>query len=848
MAEGEKLIPINIEDEMKSAYIDYSMSVIVSRALPDVRDGMKPVHRRVLFGMHELGIRATGAHKKSARIVGEVLGKYHPHGDTSVYDAMVRMAQEWSLRYLLVDGQGNFGSVDGDSPAAMRYTEARMQRISEDMLADIDKDTVDHQLNFDDTLKEPTVLPTRIPGLLINGASGIAVGMATNMPPHNLTEVVDGIQAYIDNPEIDIDGLMEHVKAPDFPTGGVIYGYDGVKDAFHTGRGRIVMRAKSSFEEVGGRECIIVNEIPYQVNKADMIKKTADLINDKKIEGISNIRDESDRNGMRIVYILKRDAIPNIVLNTLFKYTALQSSFSVNNIALVKGRPQMLNLKDLIHYFVEHRHEVVVRRTEYLLRKANERAHILEGLIIASDNIDEVIRLIRASSNADAAKAALIKAFELSEIQAKAIVEMRLRQLTGLEQDKLRTEYEELMKTIEDYQDILANKERRMNIIKEELQEIQTKYGDERRSVIEYAGGDVSITDLIPDEQVVLTISHAGYIKRTSLAEYKTQNRGGVGQKASATRNEDFLEHLFVGTNHQYMLFFTQKGKCFWMRVFEIPEGSKTSKGRAIQNLINIEPDDKVMAFICTQDLKDEEYVNSRYVIMATKKGQVKKTPLEQYSRPRTNGINAITIKEGDELLEAKLTTGDSQVMLAVKSGKAIRFEEEKTRPMGRNASGVRGIRLADDADEVVGMIAINDTASEILVVSENGYGKRSSIEDYRITNRGGKGVKTISVTDKTGKLVAIKNVIDSDDLMIINKSGIAIRMAVDSLRVMGRATQGVRLIKVREDDSIAAVAKVMREDDPELDESLQDADSQNTPVDVSGAETTAEQTSTEEE
>ena len=608
------------------------------------------------------------------------------------------------------------------------------------------------------------------------------------------------------------------------------------------------MRAKSSFEEVGGRECIIVNEIPYQVNKADMIKKTADLINDKKIEGISNIRDESDRNGMRIVYILKRDAIPNIVLNTLFKYTALQSSFSVNNIALVKGRPQMLNLKDLIHYFVEHRHEVVVRRTEYLLRKANERAHILEGLIIASDNIDEVIRLIRASSNADAAKSALIKAFELSEIQAKAIVEMRLRQLTGLEQDKLRTEYEELMKTIEDYQDILANKERRMNIIKEELQEIQTKYGDERRSVIEYAGGDVSITDLIPDEQVVLTISHAGYIKRTSLAEYKTQNRGGVGQKASATRNEDFLEHLFVGTNHQYMLFFTQKGKCFWMRVFEIPEGSKTSKGRAIQNLINIEPDDKVMAFICTQDLKDEEYVNSRYVIMATKKGQVKKTPLEQYSRPRTNGINAITIKEGDELLEAKLTTGDSQVMLAVKSGKAIRFEEEKTRPMGRNASGVRGIRLADDADEVVGMIAINDTASEILVVSENGYGKRSSIEDYRITNRGGKGVKTISVTDKTGKLVAIKNVIDSDDLMIINKSGIAIRMAVDSLRVMGRATQGVRLIKVREDDSIAAVAKVMREDDPELDESLQDEDSQNTPVDVSGAEATAEQTSTEEE
>jgi DNA gyrase subunit A len=848
MAEGEKLIPINIEDEMKSAYIDYSMSVIVSRALPDVRDGMKPVHRRVLFGMHELGIRATGAHKKSARIVGEVLGKYHPHGDTSVYDAMVRMAQEWSLRYLLVDGQGNFGSVDGDSPAAMRYTEARMQRISEDMLADIDKDTVDHQLNFDDTLKEPTVLPTRVPGLLINGASGIAVGMATNMPPHNLTEVIDGIQAYIEDPEIDIDGLMQYVKAPDFPTGGIIYGYDGVKDAFHTGRGRIVMRAKSSFEEVGGRECIIVNEIPYQVNKADMIKKTADLVNDKKIEGISNIRDESDRNGMRIVYILKRDAIPNIVLNTLFKYTALQSSFSVNNIALVKGRPQMLNLKDLIHYFVEHRHEVVVRRTEYLLKKANERAHILEGLIIASDNIDEVIRLIRASANADEAKAALIKAFKLSEVQAKAIVEMRLRQLTGLEQDKLRTEYEELMKTIEDYQDILANKERRMTIIKEELQEIQTKYGDERRSVIEYAGGDVSITDLIPDEQVVLTISHAGYIKRTSLAEYKTQNRGGVGQKASATRNEDFLEHLFVGTNHQYMLFFTQKGKCFWMRVFEIPEGSKTSKGRAIQNLINIEPDDKVMAFICTQDLKDEEYVNSRYVIMATKKGQVKKTPLEQYSRPRTNGINAITIKDGDELLEAKLTLGDSQVMLAVKSGKAIRFEEEKTRPMGRNASGVRGIRLSDEKDEVVGMIAINDPSSEILVVSENGYGKRSSIEDYRITNRGGKGVKTISVTEKTGQLVAIKNVTDTDDLMIINKSGIAIRMAVDSLRVMGRATQGVRLIKVREDDSIAAVAKVMKDDDEELDETLLDADGEIIAVEIEDKENGTPIANSEEE
>ncbi|MCH7784819.1 MAG: DNA gyrase subunit A [Bacteroidetes bacterium] len=814
MVEGEKLIPINIEDEMKSAYIDYSMSVIVSRALPDVRDGMKPVHRRVLFGMHELGIRATGAHKKSARIVGEVLGKYHPHGDTSVYDAMVRMAQHWSLRYMLVDGQGNFGSIDGDSPAAMRYTEARMQKISEDMLADIDKDTVDHKLNFDDTLKEPTVLPTRVPGLLINGASGIAVGMATNMPPHNINEVIDGTIAYIENSDIDIDGLMQYIKAPDFPTGGIIYGYEGVKDAFHTGRGRIIIRGKTHFEEVNGRECIIVTEVPYQVNKAEMIKKTADLVNDKKIDGISNIRDESDRKGMRIVYILRRDAIPNIVLNMLYKYTALQSSFSVNNICLVKGRPRLLNLKELIHYFVEHRHVVVVRRTEYLLRKAKERAHILEGLIIASDNIDEVIRLIRASTNADEARAKLTKAFKLSDIQTKAIVEMRLRQLTSLEQDKLRTEYEDLMNTIEDYVDILAKKERRMKIIVEELNEIKNKYGDERRSVIEYAGGDVSITDLIPDEKVVITISHAGYIKRTSLSEYKKQHRGGYGKKASSTRNEDFLEHIFVGTNHQYMLFFTQKGKCFWMRVFEIPEGSRTSKGRAIQNLINIGQDDKVKAFICTQDLKDEEYINSHYVIMATIKGQVKKTPLEQYSRPRINGINAITIREGDELLEAKLTTGDSQIMIAVRTGKAIRFEEEKTRPMGRNASGVRGIRLGAENDRVIGMIAVDDFESDILVVSENGYGKRSKIGDYRITNRGGKGVKTINITKKTGKLVAIKNVNDSDDLMIINKSGVAIRLAVATLRVMGRATQGVRLIKVRENDAIAAVAKVVHEEE----------------------------------
>ena len=814
MAEGEKLIPINIEDEMKSAYIDYSMSVIVSRALPDVRDGLKPVHRRVLYGMHELGIRSSTAYKKSARIVGEVLGKYHPHGDTSVYDTMVRMAQEWSLRYLLIDGQGNFGSVDGDSPAAMRYTEARMQKMSEDLLADIDKDTVDHQLNFDDTLKEPTVLPTRVPNLLVNGTSGIAVGMATNMPPHNLTEVINGTIQYIDNNDITIDELMQYVKAPDFPTGGTIYGYDGVRDAFHTGRGRVVLRAKANIEEVNGRECIIVNEIPYQVNKAEMIRKTADLINDKKIEGISNIRDESDRKGMRIVYILKRDAIPNIVLNKLFKYTALQSSFSVNNIALVKGRPQLLNLKELIHHFVEHRHDVVVRRTQYELRKAEERAHILEGLIIASDNIDEVIALIRSSSNADEARNKLIEKFELTEIQAKAIVEMRLRQLTGLEQDKLRGEYDELVKTIADLKDILDKKDRRMTIIKEELEQIKDKYGDERRSNIEYAGGNFSIEDMIPNEKVVVTISHAGYIKRTPLAEYKTQNRGGVGQKATTTRNEDFLEHLFVGTNHQYMLFFTQKGKCFWMRVYEIPEGSKTAKGRAIQNLINIEQDDKVKAFINTQDLKDEEYINNHYVIMATKQGQVKKTALEQYSRPRANGINAITVKDGDELLEAKLTNGESEILLAVKSGKAIRFEESKTRPMGRNASGVRGITLNGPQDEVIGMVSVSDASSDILVVSANGYGKRSSLEDYRATNRGGKGVKTISVTEKTGELVAIKNVSDDNDLMIINKSGIAIRMSVDSLRVMGRATQGVKLINLKGDDSIAAVAKVMKEED----------------------------------
>jgi len=826
MSEGEKLIPINIEDEMKSAYIDYSMSVIVSRALPDVRDGLKPVHRRVLYGMYDLGVTSRSAHKKSARIVGEVLGKYHPHGDTSVYDAMVRMAQEWSMRYLLVDGQGNFGSVDGDSPAAMRYTEARMKKISEEIMADIEKETVDFQLNFDDTLYEPKVMPTRVPTLLVNGATGIAVGMATNMPPHNLTEVINGTLAYLDNNDIEVDELMNHIKAPDFPTGGVIYGYEGVREAFKTGRGRIVMRAKVGFEEVDGRESIIVTEIPYQVNKADMIKRTADLVNEKKIEGIANIRDESDRNGMRIVYILKRDATPNVVLNTLYKYTQLQSSFSVNNIALVKGRPQMLNLKDMIHYFIEHRHDVVVRRTQFELRKAEERAHILEGLIIASDNIDEVIALIRGSKNTEEARDKLIERFNLSDIQARAIVEMRLRQLTGLEQDKLRAEYEELMKLIEHLKALLADINLRTALIKEELEEIREKYGDERRSQIEYSGGDVSIEDLIADENVVITISHAGYIKRTNLTEYKTQNRGGVGQKSAGTRDQDFLEHMYVATNHQYMMFFTQKGKCFWMRVYEIPEGSKTAKGRAIQNLVNIESDDKVKAFICTQDLKDQDYIQKHNLVMVTKQGQVKKTSLEKYSKPRVNGVAAITIKEGDELLEAKLTNGESQIILAVKSGKLVRFEETKTRPMGRTASGVRGITLKDDTDEVIGMVTVdkeNINDSQILVVTENGYGKRTKLVDedgedvYRITNRGGKGVKTLNITEKTGKLISINAVTDADDLMIINKSGLTIRMAIEDLRVMGRATQGVRLINLKGKDSIAAVTKVMKDDAEEV-------------------------------
>ncbi|MBT5404260.1 MAG: DNA gyrase subunit A [Crocinitomicaceae bacterium] len=860
MAEGERIIPVSIEEEMKSAYIDYSMSVIVSRALPDVRDGLKPVHRRVLYGMQDLGVFSNRPYKKSARIVGEVLGKYHPHGDTSVYDTMVRMAQNWSLRYPMVDGQGNFGSVDGDSPAAMRYTEARLRKIAEEMLADLDKETVDFRPNFDDSLSEPTVLPARIPNLLVNGASGIAVGMATNMPPHNLTEVINGTIAYIDNRDIDVAGLMEYVKAPDFPTGGTIYGYEGVKAAFEEGRGRVVIRGTSTFEEIReGREAIIVSEIPYMVNKADMIKKTADLVNDKKIDGISDIRDESDRTGMRIVYELKRDAIPNVVLNKLYKYTALQSSFSVNNIALVHGKPVALNLRDMIHHYVEHRHEVVVRRTKYELRKAEERAHILEGLIIASDNIDEVIALIRASKSPEEAREKLIERFELSDLQSRAIVEMRLRQLTGLEQDKLRTEYNELIEKITDLKDILGNEGRRMLIIKTELEEIRDKYGDERRSTIEYSASEMRIEDLIPDEEVVVTISHAGYIKRTSLAEYKVQHRGGVGSKGSNTRDKDFLEHLFVATNHNYLLIFTQKGKCFWMRVFEVPEGNKISKGRAIQNLVNIEPDDKVMAYINTGDVKSEEYikrpatqedvdsglanavdelVDRHYIVMCTRKGVIKKTALEAYSRPRTNGINAIGIREGDELLEAKLTNGSNEILLAVNSGRAIRFNEKKVRAMGRTASGVRGVDVGP-GNNVIGMVCVeNESSDTILVVSEKGYGKRTFLNDpedgepiYRITNRGGKGVKTLNVTDKTGDLCSIKIVSDDDDLMIITKSGITIRMHVESMRTMGRATQGVRLINLRGSDEIASVAKVEKSDDDESD-----VDEEGNPIDSENA------------
>lgn len=812
--EEGRIVKVNIENQMKSAYIDYSMSVIVSRALPDVRDGLKPVHRRILYGMFDLGILSNRPYKKSARIVGEVLGKYHPHGDTSVYDAMVRMAQTWSMRYPLVDGQGNFGSIDNDSPAAMRYTEARLRKLAEEMIDDINKDTIDFQLNFDDTLEEPTVLPAKVPNLLINGTSGIAVGMATNMAPHNLGEVVDGCIAYIDNNDISISGLMEFIKAPDFPTGGIIYGYDGVREAYETGRGRIVQRGEAVVETTSsGKEQIIVTSVPYQVNKAEMIKKTADLINDKKIEGIVDLRDESDRNGIRIVYDLKRDAVTNVVLNKLYQMTPLQTSFSINNIALVNGRPVQLNLKDIVRHFVDHRHDVVTRRTQYELNEAEKRAHILEGLLVALDHLDEVISLIRASQTPEEAREGLMTRFGLTDLQAKAILDLRLQRLVGLEREKIKTEYEELILKIEQYKKILADKELRMNIIKNELLEIKAKYNDERRSTIEFTATDFRIEDTIPDDDVVLTISHLGYVKRTPLTEYRVQARGGRGAKGTSTRDEDFLEHLFIASNHNYLLLFTEKGKCYWLRVFEIPEGSRTSKGRAIQNLINIEPDDKIRAFINTKDLKDENYVNSHYIIMATTKGVIKKTPLEAYSRPRQNGINAIIIREEDTLLEARLTDGQSEIIMAVKSGRAIRFNEKKVRAMGRNSAGVRGITLSSEKDEVVGMICLDDAGFDVLVVSENGYGKRSKLEDYRVTNRGGKGVKTLNITQKTGDLISIKNVKDSDDLMIINKSGLTIRMAVSAIRVMGRATQGVRLINLRDDDSIAAVAKVELEE-----------------------------------
>ena len=827
--QNDRIIPINIEEEMKSAYIDYSMSVIVSRALPDVRDGLKPVHRRVLYGMLDLGVTSSKAHKKSARIVGDVLGKYHPHGDSSVYFAMVRMAQDWSLRYPMVDGQGNFGSIDGDSPAAMRYTEARLKKIAEEMLADINKDTVDFQLNFDDTLEEPTVLPSRIPNLLVNGASGIAVGMATNMPPHNLTEAVNATVAYIQNNDITIAELMQHIKAPDFPTGGIIYGYSGVQEAFETGRGRIVMRAKAEIEVYGSdRERIIVNEIPYQVNKANMIEQTAGLVNDKKIEGISEIRDESDRDGMRIVYEIKRDSNAAIVLNNLFKYTALQTSFSVNNIALVHGRPKMLNLKDLIKHFVDHRHEVVVRRTKYDLLEAEKRAHILEGLLIALDHLDEVIKLIRASNSPDDARVGLMDSFNLSDIQARAILDMTLRRLTGLERDKIKEEYAELMSTIEYLKSILADEGLRMQIITDELTEIRDKFGDERRTSITHSAEDMRMEDFIVDEEVVITISHEGYIKRTPLTEYRKQSRGGKGSMGSQSRDKDFIEHILIATNHNYMLFFTETGKCFWLRVFEIPEGTRTSKGRAIQNVINIPKEENIKAYIKVVNLKDQDYLENNFIIMCTKKGTIKKTSLEAYSRPRANGINAININEGDQLLEACLTTGASEIVMALRSGRAIRFNESTVRPMGRTATGVRGITLANANDEVVGMISINSTDATVLVVSEKGYGKRTDIEDYRVTNRGGKGVKTINVTEKTGELVAIKDVTDNDDLMIINKSGIVIRIGVSDLRVMGRATQGVRLITFKGDDSIASITKVEHEEEIEEVESAEEGTENN--------------------
>jgi DNA gyrase subunit A len=817
----ERIRKVNIEEEMKSAYIDYSMSVIVSRALPDVRDGLKPVHRRVLFGMHELGVASNRAHKKSARIVGEVLGKYHPHGDSSVYEAMVRMAQEWSLRYMLVHGQGNFGSIDGDSPAAMRYTEARLQKIAEEALSDLDKDTVDFQLNFDDTLKEPTVLPTRVPLLLVNGASGIAVGMATNMPPHNLNEVVDGLIAMIDNPEITMEELIEYIKAPDFPTGGIIYGYQGVRDAFETGKGRIVVRGKTEIELTkSGRERIVITEIPYMVNKADMIRKIADMVNEKKLEGISFINDESDRNGMRVVIILKRDATSNVVLNKLYKYSQLQSSFNVNNIALVNGRPRALNLKQLLKYFIDHRHEVVQRRTRFELKQAEQKAHVLEGLLIAIDHLDEVIALIRASKNPEEAKDGLMKTFELSEIQAKAILDMRLQKLTGLERDKLRKDYEELMELILDLKEILADETRQFQIIKDELLEIKNKFGDERRSEIIPNAEEFNPEDFYADEDMVITISHMGYIKRTPLAEFRVQNRGGIGSRGSTTREEDFIEHLYIASMHNTMLFFTEAGKCYWLKVYEIPEGTRISKGRAIQNVINLAPEDKVKAYINVQKLDDEEYINNNFIVLCTTKGVIKKTSLEAYSRPRQNGIIAINVREGDTLLRAKMTNGNHDILLGVKSGRAIRFPEKTVRPMGRNASGVRGIKLAGEKDEVVGMVCVENQSQDILVVSENGYGKRSKIEDYRITNRGGKGVKTLNITDKTGALIAIKGVVDENDLMIINKSGVVIRMAVANLRVMGRATQGVKLINIREGDSIAAIEYIENAVDEEVEDS----------------------------
>jgi DNA gyrase subunit A len=844
--ENDKIIRIDIDEQMKSAYIDYSMSVIVSRALPDVRDGLKPVHRRVLYGMLDLGLTNNKPYKKSARIVGEVLGKYHPHGDASVYNTMVRMAQEWSLRYLMVEGQGNFGSIDGDSPAAMRYTEARFQKIAEDMLADINKDTVDFQLNFDDSLQEPTVLPSKVPNLLINGSSGIAVGMATNMPPHNITEVINATIAYIDDHEITIADLMKHIKAPDFPTGAIIYGYAGVQEAFETGRGRIVMRAKAEIEASKDRETIIVTEIPYQVNKAMMIERTAELVGEKKLEGISNIKDESNKDGIRIVYEIKRDANASIVLNNLFKQTALQTSFSVNNIALVNGRPQMLNLKDLIRYFVEHRHEVVIRRTKFELAEAKKRAHILEGLLIALDHLDEVIKLIRASDTPEDARTGLMEQFGLSDIQARAILDMTLRRLTGLERDKIKDEYNELMKTIDYLQSILDDEGMRMQIIKDELAEMMEKYGDERRTQIVHAAGDMSMEDFIEDEDVVITISHEGYIKRTAATEYRTQGRGGKGSKGSDSRNEDFIEHLLIASNHNYMLFFTETGRCFWLRVYEIPEGTRLSKGRAIQNIINIPKEEKIKAFIKVKNLKDQEYLENNYIIMCTKKGTIKKTSLEAYSRPRVNGINAININEGDQLLEASLTTGSSEIVMALRSGRAIRFNEATVRPMGRTATGVRGVTLANESDEVVGMIAVDDPETTVLVVSEKGYGKRTDIEDYRVTNRGGKGVKTINITEKTGNLVAIKAVTDADDLMIINRSGIVIRIVVSELRVMGRATQGVKLINLKGNDEIASVAKIQHEDE-EIEEVEADATEDNDPAANDAGDVTPEDDSKED-